>query len=71
MGLIESIDEEREVADGDVFVISPVSYIDRPLQIPLEGWCDSVEAIRDALDQLTSEGKAIGDLCREEHRLVG
>ena len=62
MAVIESIDEERKVADGDVFAISPVSYIDRPLQIPLEGWYDSVEAIRDALDRLTSDGKAIGDL---------
>lgn len=60
--LCASIDEGRKAGEGDVFATSPVSYQDRRLAIPMDGYYESVEAIREAIDDLTSKGRALADL---------
>jgi hypothetical protein len=72
--LLEALDQERQadqermaaqegiVDEGSIFAVDHVNYVDRALHLPLRGWFDSVEAIRDALDEMTSKGDAIRDV---------
>lgn len=60
--LIAALDESRAVGDGDVFSPSPVRYEDRRLSIPMSGYYETVESIKEAIDDLTSKGGSIADL---------
>ena len=60
--LLAALDEARQMADGDVFAVSPVKYQDRAFRLRLTGAYRTVEEIRDALDDLTGSGRDIADL---------
>ena len=60
--LCYAMDDGRKTEHGEVFSTSPVTYQDRRLKIPMQGVYDSIEAIAEAVDNLSTSGKAIGDL---------
>ena len=60
--LAEAIDNQRRIAEGDVFSVSPVKYRDRPLIIPLDGAYETPEQIQAALDNITNSGGNVADL---------
>lgn len=60
--LPEALFDAVPVAEGNVQAVSPVTYQDRPLDIPLQGTYGSMEEIRSAIDDLTGSGHTIGDL---------
>lgn len=60
--LAEAVHDARPGGDGDVFSISRVTYVDRALNIPLEGSFSTLDEIEGAIDRLTDDGRAISDL---------
>jgi hypothetical protein len=60
--LADSLDKARRLEDGDVFSISPMKYVDKPLHIALQGSFATKAEIQDALYELTDDGRNIADL---------
>lgn len=57
----ESLDASRPPG-GHARAMGHVHYLDRPLELPLVGSISSMEELQTALEDVTSDGKALGDL---------